>query len=147
VICARMSMRGSVEALATAVRSSAMANSRRSATEDGIASSGAMSAVLECSADRGPRACFVFRGCGSVRGVALRPVTFACFARCFAVRHAELQSCCFPFRGFLFQTGHSFAIASQKRDKRVGVSAHRTEATICEALRCGQAQQSKQQTV
>ena len=71
MICARMSMRGSGEALPTAVRSSAMANSRRSATEYGTARSGAKAAVLECSAGRGPRSCFVFRGFGSVRGVAV----------------------------------------------------------------------------
>ncbi len=113
MICARMSMRGSVEALATAVRSSAMAKSRRSATDDGTECSGAMSAVLECSADRGPRFCFVSLGFGCVLGVAVRPVTVVCFARCFAVRHAELQDCCFPSRGFLLQTGHSLSIASR----------------------------------
>lgn len=115
MICARMSMRGSVEALATAVRSSAMAKSRRSATDDGTECSGAMSAALPCCtfASRGPRSCFVLLGFGSVRDVAVRPVTVACFARCFAVRHAELHACCFPFRGFLLQTGHSFSIASQ----------------------------------
>jgi hypothetical protein len=66
-----MSMRGSVEALATAVRSSAMAKSKRSATEDGTERSGVISAVRECSADRGPRSCFVFLRFGSVRGVAV----------------------------------------------------------------------------
>ncbi len=72
MICVRMSMRGSIEALPTAVRSSARASSRRSATDDGRERSGARSAALVVStfAGRGPRSCFVFRCFGGVLDVA-----------------------------------------------------------------------------
>jgi len=100
------------------VRSPSMANSRRSATDVRKECSRTRAVALAVStfAGRGPRSCFVFR-CfcrfGGMLSVAERPVSDTCFARCFAVRHAELQANCFPFRGFLLQTGHRFSMVSR----------------------------------
>jgi hypothetical protein len=75
MICVRMSMRGGDSGRARAVRSSSMASSRRSATDDGRERSRTRAVALAVStfAGRGPRSCFVFRGfCrfGGVLGVA-----------------------------------------------------------------------------
>ncbi len=118
MICVLTSMRGGDSGRARAVRSPSMASSRRSATDVRKECSRTRAVALAVStfAGRGPRSCFVFRAfCrfGGVLGVARCPVSGICFARCFAVRHAELHACCFPFRGFLLQTGHRFSMVSR----------------------------------